>query len=186
MKVKNFGHCCLLIEENNVRILTDPGIYSIGQDEVKNIDAILITHEHPDHIHIPSLKNCLTNNPNVKIFTNKGVGKMLDAENIHYSLLEEGQNVKIKEILIEAEGHDHFPLYKPSKQVEILALPVAGPWLKLSEAIDYALAVKPKIVFPVHEGILKQPGVTRRIPPTILESAGIKFVVIEEGKEVEF
>lgn len=67
MKIKNFGHCCLLIEENNVRILTDPGISSVGQEDVKNLNVILITHEHPDHIHIPSLKNCLVNNPNAEI-----------------------------------------------------------------------------------------------------------------------
>ncbi|MBI2052837.1 MAG: MBL fold metallo-hydrolase, partial [Candidatus Ryanbacteria bacterium] len=28
MKITKFGHCCLLIKENGVRILTDPGTYS--------------------------------------------------------------------------------------------------------------------------------------------------------------
>ena len=56
MKITKFGHCCLLIEENGVRILTDPGTYSTQQSEVKNIDFVLITHEHADHFHIDSLK----------------------------------------------------------------------------------------------------------------------------------
>lgn len=60
MKVTKFGHCCLLIEEEGLRILTDPGSYSTRQNDVQNIDVILITHEHPDHLHIESLKNRMT------------------------------------------------------------------------------------------------------------------------------
>jgi len=70
--------------------------------------------------------------------------------------------------------------------VEILALPVAGPWMKISEAIDYALEIKPKVVFPVHDGALKILGPAHRVPSTILPEHGIKFVIIEEGKEVSF
>ncbi|MDP3770755.1 MAG: hypothetical protein Q8R16_00455, partial [bacterium] len=61
-----------------------------------------------------------------------------------------------------------------------------GPWMRLLEAIDYALTIKPKICFPVHEGILRSPGSTHLIPPKVLESKGIKFVVLEVDKEVEF
>jgi len=82
MKVTKFGHCCLLIEEKGLRILTDPGSYSTAQNDIKNIDVILITHEHADHMHIPSLKNCIKNNPKARIITNKGVAKMLDNEKI--------------------------------------------------------------------------------------------------------
>lgn len=209
MKITKFGHCCLLIEEKGVRIITDPGCYSTGQNALQNIDIILITHEHQDHLHIPSLKICLHNNPQAQVFTNKGVGKLLDGENIAYQLLEDGQHINVKGILLEGLGHAHAPVYKtipcintgyfisnrffypgdalyhPHKSVEILALPVAGSWLKLSEAIDYALALKPKVAIPVHESILKQPGTVHRIPPTILEPQGIKFLILEEGKEME-
>jgi L-ascorbate metabolism protein UlaG (beta-lactamase superfamily) len=72
----------LLIEEKELRILTDPGTYSKNFEQLKNIDIILITHEHFDHLHIPALKVCLENNPKVKIFTNK------DALNcIHINIL---------------------------------------------------------------------------------------------------
>jgi len=64
MKVKKFGHCCLLIEEDGVRTLTDPGGYTdldVVVRQSRNIDVILITHEHADHIHVPSLKRLLEN-----------------------------------------------------------------------------------------------------------------------------
>ena len=74
----------------------------------------------------------------------------------------------------------------PNRPIEILALPVAGPWMKLAEAIDYALVLKPKICFPVHDGILKQPGITNTLPQEILAWQGIKWSVLEIGKEYEF
>lgn len=210
MKVTKFGHCCLLIEEKSLRILTDPGSYSTAQNEVKDINVVLITHEHADHIHIPSLKNFLKNNPKARIITNKGVAKMLDAEEINYELVEHNQKINIGGVLIEGYGEKHAEMYKtitpvintgyfinnrlfypgdafynPKKSVDILALPVAGPWMKLSEAIDYAIEVHPKVAFPVHEGILKNPGSVHRIPNDFLNSKGIKFIILDEWKEIE-
>lgn len=212
MKITKYGHCCLLIEEKGLRILTDPGTYSTGQNDVKDIDVVLITHEHADHLHIGSLKNVIANaSKGLVIITNKGVAKLLDGAGIHnYKLLEHGQKMDFNGVLIEGYGEKHADMYKtitpvvnigyfisnrlfypgdaftnPKKPIDILALPVAGPWMKLSEAIDYAIEVHPKLAFPVHEGILKTPGTVHRIPNDVLITKGIKFIILEEGKETE-
>lgn len=222
MKITKFGHCCMLVEEKDLRILFDPGIYSTKQNELQNIDLILITHTHSDHFDLDSIKKMLKNNPNAKIITNSEVGKELEKAAIPFSILEHGQKMQVKGIRIEAIGNDHaylhhsipclqntgylianrffFPgdaLTIPKNQtifrrpffkrpIEILALPVAGPWLKLEEAIEYAKEIKPKICFPVHDGGLKHIGSTNRIPPIVLEPLGITFKVLELEKENEF
>lgn len=200
-----------MIEERGVRILTDPGTYSTRQNEIENIDFILITHEHTDHLHIDSLKTVLKNNPQAKIITNKSVGIILEKEGLAFKTIEDGQAFDAGGVLIEGFGREHacmhssilpiqnvgyfianklfYPgdsLTNPGKQVEILALPIAGPWMKLSEGIDYALELNPKVCFPVHDGILKQIGSTNSIPPKVLEPKGIKFVILEIDKEVSF
>lgn len=210
MKITKYGHCCMLIEENGVRILTDPGIYSTQQNDVKNIDYILITHEHADHFHIDSLISLIKNNRQAKVITNKSVGVLLEIYEIAYIVVENGQTYDANGVVIEGIWEKHALMHtsinpiqntgyfianklfyagdaftNPGKQVELLALPVAGPWMKLSEAIDYALEIKPRICFPVHEGILKQPGATHALPPKILEPKGIKFVVLEIDEEYE-
>jgi L-ascorbate metabolism protein UlaG (beta-lactamase superfamily) len=73
MKITKFGHCCLLIDEKSLRILIDPGKYSDGQNSITNIDVVLITHEHQDHLHVDSVKSIIANNPSVRIMTNAGV-----------------------------------------------------------------------------------------------------------------
>ncbi|MBI2609562.1 MBL fold metallo-hydrolase [Candidatus Giovannonibacteria bacterium] len=211
MKITKFGHACMLVEENGVRVLIDPGNYSESQNDVKNVDAILITHEHQDHLDLNSLKQILNNNAETRIITNGGVGVILKKENIKFDLVEGGQFLSVGGLLIEGYGKDHavihssIPLVRntgyfiskkffypgdilttdPGRKIEIMALPVAGPWMRLSDGIDYALDLKPKICFPVHDGMLKIPGPTQSIPAKILESKGIKFDVFDLNIEYE-
>jgi L-ascorbate metabolism protein UlaG (beta-lactamase superfamily) len=212
MKIKKLGHCCLIIEINGKRIMTDPGSYTTKeQTEELNIDLILITHEHGDHFHIESLKKVLEKNPNASIITNAGVGNLLEKDGIKYEILE---NKIPKEFFgIELEAHDckheeifeeigqvqntgffidkrlFYPgdaFYNPGKPVEILALPVAGPWTGVKEVMRYVLSIKPKICFPVHDGGLKAFGTCHRVPEMVLPKFNIVFKTLEEKIEEEF
>lgn len=214
MKIKKLGHCCLVVEpKEGLRIMTDPGSYSTLQNEEKNIDVILYTHEHQDHFHLESLKNIIANNPDVKIITNASVGKLLDSENIEYIKVGDEESTEFEGILIEGFGKEHEEIYEifgqventgyfidnklfypgdsfynPKKKVDILALPVAGPWMNLKRALKYAQELKPRVCFPVHDGMIEKgkPGPLYVLPPKILEPLGIEFKVLEENKEEEF
>ncbi len=211
MKIKKIGHCCLIIETKGVRIMTDPGSFTTAQNEEKNIDIIAITHEHGDHFHIDSLKAVISNNPGVKVITNTAVGKLLDAEGISYELLEDGGAINLNGIAFEGHGEHHAVIYKeigqvqntgffidntlfypgdaltnPNKPIDILALPVAGPWLKISEAIDYAIAVKPRRVFPVHDALYANPAFGSMHVSKVLPEEGIEFIPLNAGEEKEF
>ncbi len=210
MRITKLGHCCLIVEIKGKRILTDPGSYSTLQDEQKNIDIILITHEHGDHLHIESLKKVLVNNPSAQIITNTAVGKLLDVESIKYQILEGTTSGTFLGVLLEAFDARHEEIYEefgqvqntgyfientlfypgdafynPGKPVDILALPVAGPWMRLKRAIEYGKEIKPRICFPVHDGILVNPELGSRLPSMILPKLGIEFRVLEIGKEEE-
>lgn len=213
MNITKFGHCCLLIEENGVRILTDPGNYN-ETPMVTGVDAVLITHEHQDHCHIESLQIILVKNPGARVMTHAGVGKILDAAGIKWESIADSEITEIKGVKIESHGTEHacihhdLPLvqntgfliaeklfypgdsfHNPGKAIEILALPVAGPWMRLEEAIEYAKVVKPRVVFPVHDGMLRQEhqlGPTRRIPTMLLEPLGIRYEDMTEGMTKEF
>jgi L-ascorbate metabolism protein UlaG (beta-lactamase superfamily) len=213
MKIKKIGHCCLLIQLDKLTILTDPGSYSTGQNQIKDIDIVLITHEHADHFHADSVKEILANNPKAKVITNSAVGAKLSELGITHDILEGRAMKNINGVNIEAFDAKHEEIFKefgqvqntgyfideklfypgdsyhnPQKPVDILALPVSGPWCKIGDAVRYALEVKPKQAFPVHDATLQKEriGGSHRIPEKFLTEAGIKFVAIVEGDEKEF
>lgn len=213
MKITKFGQCCLLIELNNKRILTDPGRFSVTQNEVKDIDLVLITHEHADHFHTDSLQVVLKNNPNALVVTNSGVGKILKELALDHDILEGTDCAEKAGIKVEAHDGKHAEIFEdfglvqntgyfvdeqlfypgdaytdPGKPVDVLALPVAGPWCKSSDAISYVLKLKPKKAFPVHDWLLNDDGIefTYGLFTAQLSAKNIEFVQIrnDETKEL--
>ncbi len=211
MQIKKLGHCCLSIEINGVKVLTDPGAWSTMQNEETGVQIVLITHEHSDHLHVESLKKVLVNNPGAAVVTNASVGTILTKEGIPFTLVSGGESNTFLNILVEGFGHEHAPILPiitpventsyliaeklyvpgdafalPNKPVDILALPVCGPWMHMSEAIAFTESIKPRIVFPVHDGMLKILGPFHNIPKMALEKVGIEFVPMSEGDSYEF
>jgi L-ascorbate metabolism protein UlaG (beta-lactamase superfamily) len=210
MRITKIGHCCLILEEGDLKILTDPGAFTTEQEDVTEVDVVLITHEHFDHYHVPSLKKVLSNNPNAIVVTNKAVGELLDKEGIAYTKVGDGGSTTVKGVLIEGFGEKHgevygglptventgyfvankfyFPgdsLHDPKRPVDVLALPVAGPWLKMSEVIEYAKTVHPRVAFPVHDG-WKPQEVWWKFPAEVLPTFGIEFITLKDGESQDF
>lgn len=212
MKITKLGHCCLLIEHKDKKIMTDPGAWSVAQNTVTGIDMILITHEHPDHLHVESLEMVLQNNPDAVIITNTSVKKILDEKGIKCQVIEHQEQTHCCGMNIQGFGEYHQEIYQelgqvqntgyfidetlfypgdaftyPHKPVDILALPIVAPWTTFKMAIDYALEIQPRIVFPVHDGMLIEGrvGPIYRLPPIIFEKTNIKFVPLKEGESFE-
>ncbi len=171
----------MVLELQGVRLLTDPGSFTDAQNELTGIDAVLITHEHQDHLHIESLKKILANNPQAVVVSNNAVGSILQKEGIAYTKVADGESTEIKGIKVEGFGKDHalvyppnlglventgyfvadtfyFPgdnFHNPGKQIDILALPVADPWMKIADAVDFAKLVKARTAFGVHDAMIQ-------------------------------
>lgn len=209
MNIKKLKHCCMLIDVGRTRIITDPGIYSLEEhDKVKHADIVLITHEHPDHFHIESLKALIKRAPDISVISNDAVGEMLAKEGVKHSVMKHRDKIELKGVALEAYGEKHALMHKtipqvsnvgffiadklfypgdaltdPNRPVDVLALPVAGPWVKISEAIDYALALKPRLAFPVHDAI--RFGIQHILAEKVLGQSGIEFIKLEEGGEIK-
>lgn len=173
----------MVLELPGVKLLTDPGSFSDAQNSLTGIDAVVITHEHQDHLHVESLKAVLANNPTALVVSNSAVAKLIGEQiaDTQVVVVGDGQSTMVKDILIEGFGKDHALVYPPNmglventayfidnrfyfpgdnfhtpgKKVDILALPVAGPWMKIADAVDFAKAVKARTAFGVHDGMVQ-------------------------------
>ncbi len=212
MKITKYGHCSLLIETSGVRILTDPGIWSDLPETLPEIDVLLITHEHQDHLHTQSVKDILAVSPHARLITNGSVAKILALEGITATIVDDGKKYDASGVSIEGYGTKHAEIYgafgeventgymiggtfyypgdsfhNPDRSVDILALPVAGPWMHIRDAIDFAKAIKPRVMFPVHDGFFRPDriGPFHRVPEAILKETSLNFVVLTIGEATE-
>ncbi len=171
MKISKHNHSCLLVHEENITILIDPGNYTYDSkaldiNVIDHLDYVLITHEHPDHMSIPLIKNVMDKFPEAKIISNSSVVKILESANIQAST-EQNEFIKMEEVphekvfgvnlpqnvkfdifnkLTHPGDSLHFSLSTP-----ILALPVQAPWCSLTQAVEKALELKPKVIIPIHD-----------------------------------
>lgn len=214
MTITKLGHCCLVLEDSGMKILTDPGSFTTESVKaVRGVNIILITHEHADHYHSESIQAVLANNPGAVVVSNGSVAKLLAEKNIPCTVVGDAQSATIVGISIEGFGKDHAPIYgtmglventgyfvagkfyfpgdafyDPKKPIDVLALPIAGPWMKIGEAIDFAKLVKPRVAFGVHDGMIipEFGGFVGTMLQNFLKPDGIGYVALGAGESREF
>lgn len=211
MNITKLGHCCLVLDINGVKIVTDPGSFTTTQNELEGVNVILITHEHQDHFHMESVKTMLMHNPSAIVVTNGSVGELLQKEGIASTRVGDGEQTEVNGVKIEGFGKNHAPIYGEmglventafmvaekfyfpgdnfhicGKPVDVLALPVAGPWMKMSHAIDFAKEVKARAAFGVHDGMI-QPFFRGFVGNALkMFVADTDYVSLADGESKEF
>jgi len=71
MRLTKFSHACVRIERDGVLVI-DPGELS-EPAALDGADAVLITHEHVDHLDVGALTDALAARPQVRVFTHPEV-----------------------------------------------------------------------------------------------------------------
>ncbi len=182
MKLTKYQHACLVIEKDGTSLIVDPGSYTHDFIMPKNVTAIVITHEHPDHFNETLIGDILAAHPKATIiahesiagrFTNNMslVAKVGESYTVgpfslrffggaHASIAESIQVPPNLGVLIDERLYypgDSF-VVPESVTVQELALPVSAPWLKLSETMDFLMQIRPQFAFPTHDAILSNEG----------------------------
>ncbi|WP_158824765.1 MBL fold metallo-hydrolase [Mucilaginibacter lacusdianchii] len=218
MKISKYLHSCLLFEQENYQLLIDPGMFSFTEDLVHeqqfaNVDAIIVTHKHPDHLDINVLKQ-ITALSNATIYTNADVGELLEAENLSYELLQNGTN-RIGPFELETFEVVHEPLLDSPipqmtafiingkvlhpvdsfedkllqhKGIELVLLPVMAPFTTEIQIANFADALQPKRILPVHDGFAKPFFVKQRYQnyQQHFNNKGIQFHIVDDiGESIE-
>ena len=67
MRLTKYSHACVRLEKDGVLVI-DPGVFS-EPAALDGVDAVLLTHEHVDHLNLDALTEALSGRPEVRIFT---------------------------------------------------------------------------------------------------------------------
>lgn len=183
MRLTHFGHSCVLVELNGTTVLLDPGNFSHGFEGITGLDAILITHQHPDHVDLERLPALLQANPSAQLYADPMTASQLGER---WTTTNAGNVFTVGGIQVTGVGgthaviHPELPtidntgyllgtpenpaqlfhpgdsLFVPEQKVDVLAIPAAAPWSKISETVDFLRAVAPRAAFPIHQAIVAE------------------------------
>lgn len=77
MKLTKFTHACIRLEKDRRVLVIDPGTFSESEEALAGAHAVLVTHEHNDHIDRPAVLAALRSNSSLEVYAPAGVAKSL-------------------------------------------------------------------------------------------------------------
>ncbi len=184
MRITKLGHSCVRIEHDGHTLVIDPGMFTEA-DAVDGVDAVLITHEHPDHYLPDHLAR--TDAP---VFTIDAVARRIaeDAPDIseRVTVVAPGESFEAAGLPVRAVGelhaviHPDLPRFNnsgyvvtlgdqrlfhpgdaltpPDEPVDVLCVVVSAPWMKASDAVDFARLVGAPRNLAIHDRIYSDAG----------------------------
>ena len=173
VEITKFTHSCVRVQVSGTVLVIDPGGWS-EPAALDGCDAVLVTHEHGDHIDLRHLAG-----RKLPVYAPAGAA----IEGLDFIAVSPGDAFTAAGISVRAVGGGHAPVYGgtppcpnvgyvideslyhpgdalhvPDGQVRTLLVPMQASWLKLAEAIDFVRAVAPERCYGIHDGQINERG----------------------------
>jgi L-ascorbate metabolism protein UlaG (beta-lactamase superfamily) len=211
VEITKFTHACIRIDDGTRRLVLDPGSFSDAGEltsALSGVDAVLITHEHMDHVNADGLADAAASNSSLRIWCPASVAGSLDALGDRVTVAGPGEEFAAGGFPVRTFGGQHALIHKdvpivpnvaylvdgrvlhPGDSftvapvpVETLLLPTGAPWLKLGEVLDYLVAVRPRSASQIHDALYSERGVavTESHVNRVSEEYGVAFEHLEVG-----
>jgi L-ascorbate metabolism protein UlaG (beta-lactamase superfamily) len=111
MRLTHLGHSCLLVEVDGARLLLDPGAFSQGFEELTGLDAVLITHQHGDHVDVERLPALLEANDGALLVAEPETAAELRQAGIEAQPLHAGDELAIAGVPVRGAGGRHAVIH---------------------------------------------------------------------------
>ena len=211
MRITKFGHACVRFEYDGTVVVVDPGGFT-QPEAVDGADVVLITHEHPDHLHPDNLART-----DAAIHTIESVAAKLRQESPELAervtVVAPGETFDVG-VPVRAVGEMHAVIHPeipritnsgylltlgdtlvfhpgdaltgPGEDVDLLCVPVSAPWLKAAEAIDFAREVGAPRNLAIHDRVYSEAGlgIVDGHLQRFLEPAGQAYARIADGADL--
>lgn len=198
MRITKYTHACVRLEHEERVLVIDPGMWS-EPAALNGADAVLVTHEHADHIDVPRLAGLdvpiyapvEANIPRLEVtgvssseeFT--AAGFRVRAVGGRHAFIYGGQPdcANLGYIVDEIIYHPGDSLHVPEQPIETLLVPAQGSWMKMAEAIDFVKAIKPQRAFAIHDAQINDRGLSS-VNRWLAEETDIGYRYLTPGESV--
>jgi L-ascorbate metabolism protein UlaG (beta-lactamase superfamily) len=212
MRFTKLGHSCVRLEKDGAVLVIDPGSYSDAAGALDGAAAVLVTHEHADHLDAEAIRAALSSDPGLTLWANQSICAQFGEFGDRVHEVQHGDALSVAGFSVHVYGVDHALIHKdiplvintgflvdgelfhpgdsytvPEEPVRTLLLPISAPWLKAGEMIDYFREVSPACGYAIHDAILNDNGLalmTRMMSVAAAPSA-VPVARLEPGTSLE-
>jgi L-ascorbate metabolism protein UlaG (beta-lactamase superfamily) len=176
--IKRLSDSCLLVKTDQGTTLFDPGFHTftsgvIDLNTIGELQRILVTHEHGDHVNPDFLKWLLDRGDDTTVYGNEAVAALLEKSGV---TVDTGipNGTAVEDVRHETTpGGDAPPnrawtlpgvithpgdSYAPTHSAPVLALALLTPWGSATRSMQFARDLRPRQVVPVHDFYLSDQG----------------------------
>jgi L-ascorbate metabolism protein UlaG (beta-lactamase superfamily) len=178
MLLTKLGHACVRLEKDDIRLVIDPGIWA-GPDPLDGAAAVLITHEHADHVDDAVVRAAMGTDPDLQLWASEAAAEKFAEFGSRVHAVHHGDAIQISGFDVHVYGAEHARVDRaipvvpntgflvdgavfhpgdsftvPADPVAVLLVPVSGPWLKFSDVADYLRTVSPQRGYWIHDALL--------------------------------
>jgi len=183
MFMTKLEHSCVRIQHRGGTLVIDPGIFN-DRGALDGADAVLITHQHDDHLDAALLRAAAEAAPELEIWGPPSVAALLADLGARVRVARPGEQFEAAGIDVRVLGELHAQVHAsipqienngyllagslfhpgdsltiPDEPVANLLLPAAAPWVKAGELGDYVRAVAPQHSYLIHDALLSPVGI---------------------------
>ncbi len=179
MQLTKHKHSCVRIDDGDRALVIDPGAFSDVDAALDGADAVLITHEHADHIALDPVRAALTADPRLRLWAPASVAAVLADLGEQVVTVGAGESFDAAGFAVQTFGGQHALIHPlipivanvgylvesavyhpgdsfvvPPVPVSTLLLPANAPWSKMAEIIDFTIAMRAPRAYPIHDALV--------------------------------
>ncbi len=212
MRFTKLGHSCVRLEKAGAALVIDPGSWSDAAAALNGAAAVLVTHEHLDHLDADAIKTALASDPDLTLWTTPSAAAQFSDFAARVHEVRHGDAPTIAGFSVHVYGEQHALIHRdiplvqnsgflidgelfhpgdsltvPEDRVSTLLLPISAPWLKAGEMIDYFRTVAPARGYAIHDAILNEAGLglMSRMMSVAAAPGGGSLTRLEPGTSLE-
>jgi L-ascorbate metabolism protein UlaG (beta-lactamase superfamily) len=202
--IRRLAGSCVVVTTGAGTTLFDPGYPCfepgvVDLDSIGEVNRVLITHEHADHVDPRFVRWLIDHNHGVVVHSNQAVATLLAPhhievatgtleevtwEDVTHEVIPTGEAPPNRSYTVSGEFTHPGDSYQPTTSAPILALPLLIPWGSTTESVTFARRLHPRWVVPIHDFYLSEEG--RRwvtgIAARVLGAEGIGVLPLDWGE----
>lgn len=214
MRLTKHEHSCVRIDTGSGVLVIDPGSFGDPASAMAGAHAVLITHEHADHVDVAATLDALRADPRMRLWAPARVAAQLAQARDQVSAVGPGESFEAAGVPVRTVGGQHAMIHVsipvvanigyligrpgealyhpgdallvPGEPVDTALIPIAAPWSSVGQVIDFAVGLRARAAVQIHEGVLSAAGlaIVEAHVGRIAADHGTRFAHLDPGQSV--